>query len=158
MKQKLKIISSIVIAGIFLLIAFGSGGEETKKIKIDINDTKAIETYLQGKWAWEKHTGSPNETWRYRFEIQGNKLKIWDCISNVNDPFDMNVETHTHDFTLGEPTRDVDGYKCRYLLFDESNVSLTYRVLSPIWFISDERLNEPALNSSSGIPSWSKGW
>lgn len=159
MKHKyFKIITSILISIVFLVFAFGSGSDNTKKISIDINDTNAIQKYLQGKWEWERHTGSVNFTERFRFEIVGNKLKIWSCIGNTDDPFKMDMEDDPkiHEFTLGEPTRDVDGYHCRYLEFDEGNVSLAYRSLSPIWIVSDDNWNEPVIRCASGIPSWSR--
>ncbi len=126
--------------------------------KLGINDSKAIESYLQGKWSWEKHSGSVNDTRRYRFEIIGNKLKIWETINNMEDKFDMNHEPNVHEFSLGEPTRDVDGYQCRYLQFDEGNVSLTYRAISPIWFVADDHWDTPVIRCGSGLPSWSRGW
>ena len=159
-KNYLKIVSSIIICGAFLFIAFGSGGSDAEKIIVDINDPKAIETYMQGKWHFEDYAVSPNETTKYRFEIVGNTLKIWSCIGNVKDPFNMNLEgdPKIHEFTLGQPTRDVDGYHARYLEFDEGNVSLTYRALSPIWFLSDaEYWDEPQISSVGGN-YWGKGW
>lgn len=156
-KNHFKIIFSSVIIGIFLFFAVGCSSN-SKNSKIDINDTKAIDDYIQGKWSWEKHTGSANETWRYRFEIDGNKLKIWSCINNLDDPFDMNMKGDPViiEFTLGQPVRDMDGYHCRYLQSDDAN--FTYRALSSIWFVADEHWDEPVIRSGSGIPSWSKGW
>lgn len=154
-----KIISSTLLVGLFILFAYGSGSD-SEEVKVDINDTKAIESYLQGKWHWEKYSGNANETWKYRFEIVGNQLKIWSCIGNIDDPFDMNMEGNPkiHEFNLGQPSRDVDGYNCRYLEFDEGNVSLTYRAISPIWFVSDENWDTPVIRSASGTPSWTRGW
>jgi uncharacterized protein YecT (DUF1311 family) len=161
MKKKLKIISSAIITGVFLFFAFGSGSSDSnEKIKIDINDQKALEKYIQGKWSWEKETGDINHTWRYRFEIKGNKLRIWNCFNNTNDPFDMSEGYEEFNFTLGSPTRDVDGYKARYLefaLFDKTNFfGMTYESLSPFWLVSDDKWDTPVLRCSSGIPSWSR--
>jgi TonB family protein len=63
-------------------------------------------------------------------------------------------------FTLGNPTRDVDGYHSRYIefaLFEESNFfGLTYENLSPFWVVSDEKWDTPVIKCGSGIPSWSR--
>lgn len=63
-------------------------------------------------------------------------------------------------FTLGSPTRDVDGYKARYLefaVFDKTNFfGLTYEGLSPFWLVSDDNWDTPVLRCGSGIPSWSR--
>ena len=82
-KNHFKSLGSSILVGIFLFIAFGSG--ESEKVKIDINDQQALERYIQGKWSWESHTGDVNHTWRYRFEINGNKLKIWKCFNKDLD-------------------------------------------------------------------------
>jgi hypothetical protein len=159
MKTIYKSIFSVFITGIFLLFAIGSG-ESDKKVKIDINDQQALEKYIQGKWSWEKHTGDINHTWRYRFEINGNKLKIWTSFNNTDDPFDMSGGYEELNFTLGSPTRDVDGYKARFLefaLFDKTNFfGLTYEGLSPFWLVSDDNWDTPVLRCGSGIPSWSR--
>jgi hypothetical protein len=160
-KQYFKIISSSVIGLIFFLTAFGSrNSDSNEKIKIDINDQQALEKYIQGKWSWEKQTGDVNHTWRYRFEIKGNNLKIWNCFNNTNDPFDMSEGYEEFNFTLGSPTRDVDGYKARYLEFavlDKTNFfGMTYEALSPFWLVSDENWDTPVLRCGSGIPSWSR--
>lgn len=159
MRIKLFSIFSLLIVGFFLFLAFGSG-ESGEKVIIDINDQQALEKYIQGKWAWEKYTSDVNHTWRYRFEIIGNKLKIWSCFNNTDDPFDMSGGYEELTFTLGRPTRDVDGYKARYLefnLFDKTNFfGLTYEALSPIWLVSDDNWDKPVLRCASGIPSWSR--
>lgn len=155
-----KEIGSVLIVGVFLFLAFGSGSNSDEKIKIDINDTKALENYMQGKWSWEQHTGDINHTWRYRFEIKGNKLRIWRCWNNTDDPFDMNDGYEEFNFTLGSPTRDVDGYHARYLefaVFDKTNnFGGVYNSLSPFWIVSDDHWDTPVLRCSSGIPTWSK--
>ncbi len=161
MKKKLKIISSAIITGAFLFFAFGSGSSDSnEKIKIDINDQQALEKYIQGKWSWKKETGDINHTWRYRFEIKGNNLKIWNCFNNTKDPFDMSEGYEEFVFTIGAPTRDVDGYNARYLefaVFDKTNFfGMTYEALSPFWIVSDENWDTPVLRCSSGIPSWSR--
>lgn len=154
-----KIISTILIAFVFLFLAFGSG-ESDEKIKIDINDQQALEKYIQGKWSYEKHTGDVNHTWRYRFEIIGNKLKVYSCLNNTDDPFDMSGGYEEFNFTLGSPTRDVDGYKARFLEFsilDKTNFfGLTYEALSPFWLVSDDNWDTPVLRCGSGIPTWSR--
>jgi uncharacterized FlaG/YvyC family protein len=156
----LKIIGSILLVGAFLFIAFGSGSDSDEKIKIDINDTKALENYMQGKLSLEKHTGDINHTWRYRFEIKGNKLRIWRCWNNTDDPFDMSDGYEEFNFTLGSPTRDVDGYHARYLefaVFDKTNnFGGVYNSLSPFWIVSDDHWDTPVLRCASGIPTWSK--
>ncbi|MFV8390739.1 lysozyme inhibitor LprI family protein [Flavobacterium sp. LB1P71] len=156
----LKTIGSILLVGIFLFIAFGSGSDSDEKIKIDINDTKALENYMQGKWSLEKHTGDINHTWRYRFEIKGNKLRIWRCWNNIDDPFDMSDGYEEFNFTLGSPTRDIDGYHARNLefaLFDKTNnFGGVYNSLSPFWIVSDDHWDTPVLRCASGIPTWSK--
>lgn len=160
-KNYLKTIGGALIVVAFLLLAYGSGDtSDEEKITIDINDKKALENYIQGKWSWEKHTGDVNNTWRYRFEIIGNKIRIWSCLNNTDDPFDMSAGYEELTFSLGEPTRDVDGYKTRYLdfpLFENNNFfGLTYQALSPFWLISDDKFDRPKLNCGSGIPSWSR--
>lgn len=160
-KNYLKTIGGALIVIAFLLLAYGSGETSNEeKITIDINDKKALENYIQGKWSWEKHTGDVNNTWRYRFEIIGNKIRIWSCLNNTDDPFDMSAGYEELTFSLGEPTRDVDGYKARYLefpLFENNNFfGLTYQALSPFWLISDDKFDKPKLNCGSGIPSWSR--
>ncbi|MCR4030287.1 MULTISPECIES: lysozyme inhibitor LprI family protein [Flavobacterium] len=158
-KNYFKEIISVLIVGIFLFLAFASGSSD-EKIKIDINDTSALENYMQGKWSLEKHTGDINHTWRYRFEIKGNKLRIWRCWNNMDDPFDMSGGYEEFNFTLGSPTRDVDGYHARYLefaVFDKTNnFGGVYNSLSPFWIVSDEHWDTPVLRCASGIPTWSK--
>ena len=155
------ILSSIIIL-FFIIIAFGSSDSDdsSEKIKIDINNQAELEKYIQGKWSWEKYTDDINHTWRYRFEIEGNKLKIWSCFNNTDDPFDMSEGYEELTFTLGSPTRDVDGYHSRFLefaLFDETNFfGLTYENLSPFWIVSDENWDTPVIKCGSGIPSWSR--
>ena len=155
------ILSSIVIL-MFIIIAFGSSDSDdsSEKIKIDINNQAELEKYIQGKWYWEKHTGDINYTQRYRFEIKGNKLKIWSCFNNTDDPFDMSEGYEELTFSLGSPTRDVDGYHSRFFefaLFEESNFfGLTYENLSPFWVVSDENWETPVIKCGSGIPSWSR--
>lgn len=122
--------------------------------KIDINDVQQVKDVIQGKWSYEEHNGHINETTQYRFEIVGNQLKIWKTIGNMADSFDMGHEPTIHEFTLGEAVRDVDGQPCRYLNFDESDVSLTYRAIAPIWVVS----NPVKMKCYSGFPSWDKGW
>jgi hypothetical protein len=160
-KKYFKIISSIAIAGVFLVLAFGSGSSDSdEKITIDINNSQALQNYMQGKWSWEKHTGDVNHTWRYRFEIKGNKLKIWKCLNNTDDPFNMSEGYEEYNFTLGSPKRDIDGFNSRpleFAQFDETNYfGLTYNALSPFWLISDDRFDTPLLKCGSGIASWSK--
>ncbi len=121
----------------------------------NINDIEDIQRFMQGKWSYEVHTGNVNETLKYRFEIVGKTLKIWSDIGNVNDEFDMSGQPKVHDFILSDVTRDVDGHPCRYLQFDESNVSLTYRALSPIWVMSDKTTE---MRSDAGIPYWRRDW
>ena len=48
MKQKLKIISCSLVAGLFLLIAFGSGRSDSDKV--NIQSEQEIKSYLLGKW------------------------------------------------------------------------------------------------------------
>jgi hypothetical protein len=161
MKKFIKEIGSTLMVGVFLFLAFGSDdSSDSPKVKIDINNQQELEKYIQGKWSWERHTGDVNHTWRYRFEINGNKLKIWQCFNNMDDPFDMSEGYEEYNFTLGSPTRDVDGNKSRNLefaLFDKENFfGLTYNALSPFWVVSDENYNTPVLKCASGIPSWSR--
>lgn len=151
----------IVILGIAFIVNKCSGTfDKDEKIVININDKPALEKYIQGKWSWEKHTNDVNMTWRYRFEISGNTLRIWKSVNNTEDAFDMSEGYEEFHFTLGEPTRDVDGYKARYLefpLFDKSNFfGLTYENLAPFWIVSDEKWDTPVLKCGSGIPSWSR--
>jgi hypothetical protein len=158
-KKYFKEIISILIVGAFLFLAFASGSSD-EKIKIDINDTQALENYMQGKWSLENHTGDINHTWRYRFEIKGNKLRIWRCWNNMDDPFDMSAGYEEFNFTLGSATRDVDGYHARYLefaVFDKTNnFGGVYNSLSPFWIVSDDHWDTPVLRCASGIPTWSK--
>lgn len=158
MKPIYKTIFSIFLTGMFLLFAFGSG-ESDEKVKIDINDQQALEKYIQGKWSWEKHTGDINHTFRYRFEIIGNKLRIWSCFNNTDDPFDMSEGFEEYNFTLGKPKRDIDGFHARYLefgVFDNRNdYSLTFYSLGSFWLVSDENWDTPVLKCGSGI-SWSR--
>jgi hypothetical protein len=127
------------------------------KVKIDIKDKVALEDYMQGKWSWERYTGDPNGTWRYRFEIIGDKLRIWSCMNNVKDPFEMGEGYDEFVFSLGDATRDVDGYNARYLEFGvfDNEYSLTYFALEPFWLVSDENWDTPVLRCSTGMPSWS---
>lgn len=160
-KNYFKIISSLVIAVVFLFLAFGSGSSDSdEKVKIDINDTQALLNYMQGTWSWENHTGVVNETWRYRFEIKGSKLKVWKCLNNIEDPFDMSEGYEEYNFTLGSPRRDIDGFNSRNLefaLFDETNhLGLTYNALAPFWLICDDNWDTPNLRCASGIQPWSK--
>lgn len=152
----LKTIGSFLIVGMFLFLAFGSGSSE-KKIKIDINDKQALEDYIQGKWSFEKHTGDINHTWRFRLEIKGNKLRIWRCWNNMDDPFDMSGGYEEFNFTLGSPTRDIDGYHARNLefaVFDKTNnFGGVYNSLMPIWIVSDDHWDTPVLRCASGIPT-----
>ncbi len=155
------ILSSTIIL-FFIMIAFGSSDSDDsdEKVKIDINNQAELEKYIQGKWSWEKHTGDVNHTWRYRFEINGSKMKIWSCFNNTDDPFDMSEGYEELTFSLGSPTRDVDGYQARFLefpLFEESNFfGLTYEMLDPFWVVSDENWDTPVIRCGSGIPSWSR--
>lgn len=159
MYKYFKTISITITVFIFLALAFGSGDSD-EKIVINISDKQALEKYIQGKWSWEKHTGDVNMTWRYRFEIIGNTLRIWKCVNNTEDPFDMSEGYEELHFNLGEPTRDVDGYNARYLefgLFDKTNFfGLTYENLAPFWLVSDDNWDTPVLRCASGIPSWSR--
>lgn len=126
-------------------------------VRIDINKKQEVLGFIQGKWSWEKYV-SANETWRYRFEIVGDKIKIWTCVNNVKDPFIMD-EYEEFNFELGEPTRDVDGYNCRYLVINEFNndlVSLGLRSISPIWVVIDDYWKTPVVRCGSGIPVWDK--
>jgi len=148
----------IIVIGVLLFCAFiffmKYSNKENDSIKVDINNEQQILDAMQGRWSYNVHTGLVNETFQYRFEITGNQLKIWSDIGNVEDKFDMSKGYKTHKFTLSEPTRDVDGHPCRYLQFDESNVSLTYRSIDPIWVI-----DKPfAMRSGAGIPYWKRDW
>lgn len=87
MFKYIKTIITTITVFIFLALAFGSGDSD-EKVVINISDKQALEKYIQGKWSWEKHTGDVNMTWRYRFEIIGNTLRIWKCVSNTEDPLD----------------------------------------------------------------------
>jgi uncharacterized protein (TIGR02145 family) len=159
MFKYIKTIITTITVFIFLALAFGSGDSD-EKVVINISDKQALEKYIQGKWSWEKHTGDVNMTWRYRFEIVGNTLRIWKCVNNTKDPFDMSEGYEELHFSLGEPTRDVDGYNARYLafeVFDKSNFfGLTYESLAPFWLVSDDNWDTPVLRCASGIPSWSR--
>lgn len=152
----LKTIGSFLIIGVFLFLAFGSGSSG-KKIKIDINDSQALQNYIQGKWSFEKHTGDINHTWRFRLEIKGNKLRVWRCWNNMDDPFDMSGGYEEFNFTLGSPTRDIDGYHARNLefaVFDKTNnFGGVYNSLMPIWIVSDDHWDTPVLRCASGIPT-----
>ncbi len=154
MQNLYKILTSFLFSIVLIFLTNCSGGD--KKIKININDELALKKFMQGKWEFVNYTGNPNEHWRYRFEIEGNKLKIWFCISNKEDPFNMDEGPKIHEFTLSSPTRDALGYHCCYLQFDESKVSLTYRALAPIWIISDEHWDKPELCSGAGVRTWSR--
>ncbi len=75
MKQKLKIVSSLFIAGLFLLMAFGSGGSDNDEGKVNIKSEQEIKSYLLGKW-------NANKTYSgmvvyYRLEITENQIKYW---------------------------------------------------------------------------------
>lgn len=159
MFKYIKTIITTITVFIFLALAFGSGDSD-EKVVINISDKQALEKYIQGKWSWKKHTGDVNMTWRYRFEIIGNTLRIWKCVSNTEDPFDMSEGYEELHFSLGEPTRDVDGYNARYLefaVFDKTNFfGLTYENLAPFWLVSDDNWDTPVLRCASGIPSWSR--
>lgn len=158
-KKYTKIIGSAFIVTIFIFMAFGSN-ESTEKIKIDISNSQELLKYIQGKWSWERYTSDINHTWRYRFEIQGNKIKIWSCFNSTEDQFDMENGYEELTFNLGNPTRDVDGYKARYfefpLLDDNNFFGITYHAISPIWLVSDDNWDTPVLKCGSGIPSWSR--
>lgn len=140
----------------FLLMAWGSDSKSSEK-KVKLEDSAAITDFFQGKWKWIKYASLPNENHKFRFEISGNQLKIWSCIGNTNDPFNMSIsgQPHIHQFTLGPVTRDVDGQPCRYLEFDEGNVSLAYRCVSPIWITAYD--DEPTIWCAGGT-SWNRGW
>jgi hypothetical protein len=130
------ILFAFVLIAITITKSCNCGDTKSTSV-VDINDTNAITNYLQGKWSWERITTNPNETNKYRIEITGTTMKIWMDIGNSKDPFDMSEPPVSHQFTFSSPTRDVDGFRCRYLNFDEGNVSLVYRGVSPFWFISD---------------------
>lgn len=70
MKQKLKIISSLFIAGLFLLTACGKG-----KNTVDINSEGAVRQYLKGKWSNTKSFGGIVAY--YRYEITDSQVKFW---------------------------------------------------------------------------------
>jgi hypothetical protein len=135
-----------------------SGCINTKKSFIDVNDQPALEKFLQGKWSWDRHSGSINETRRYRFEIVESKMRLWHDISNVKDAFDMKVYEE-YNYHLGEPVRDVDGYHCRYLIINEfsnQDISLDLRNVLPIWIVADSAWDNPVVRCSGGMPSWSR--
>lgn len=160
MINKFKNLLAIFFGG-FLLLLVNSCIESNEKIIIDIDDVKSLQKYIQGKWEWEKYNVSPNETERYRFEIIGNQIKIWSCVSNVKDPFDMSGGYEELTFSWGNPKRDIDGYHARSLEFsvlDKNNFfGLTYENLAPFWVVSDaEYWDEPQIKNGGGIPSWSR--
>lgn len=156
MKQNSQAKNIYYILGAIALLAGVMMFKKAPNESLGVNSSAVeVQNYIQGKWAYEIHTGDINNTLRYRFEITGNTLKIWSDIGNIDDPFDMNHDIESHQFSLSEIIRDVDGNPSRYLDFDESNVSLTYRTLSPIWV----KLGKSGgLRSDAGIPYWRRGW
>ncbi len=151
--------NSALLFYIILITLFSSCGSNSEKVKIDINDTKALTEYLQGKWEHNVRSGSVNETRRYRIEIKGDKLKIWNCISNLDDPFNMKDGYDEFNFELAQPSRDIDGYESRYLIIDEFNnelISLRLRELEPIWLVSDKNWDTPVIRSGGGLPTWNR--
>ena len=73
MKQKLKIISCSLVAGLFLLIAFGSGRSESNKV--NIQSEQEIKSYLLGKW--KANLTLSGMVVFYRFEITDSQIKCW---------------------------------------------------------------------------------
>lgn len=70
MKQKLKIISSFFIAGLFLLTACGEG-----KNTVDINSEEAVRQFLKGKWSNTQTYGGIVAY--HRYEITDSQVKFW---------------------------------------------------------------------------------
>ncbi len=150
---------AILFYSIIIVLNFSCGSSSDEKITIDINDTKALTEYLQGKWEHNEYSSNVNETRRYRFEINGNKLKMWSCISNLDDPFNMKEGYDEFNFELSSPDRDNDGYHSRYLIINEFNnklITLEFRALSPIWLVSDKHWDTPVIRSGAGLPTWDR--
>ncbi len=157
-KNLIQVLSTIIIVSGFIILALGSGeSSKSDAKKIDINSTTEISNFLQGKWSWTDYTGGANGNTRYRIEINGNKITVLTCFGNIHDPFIANKPAEVLEFSLGEPTRDVDGRKCRFFNYRyDQNKSLAFRALEPIWVVVGK--DEPyILNGGGGIP-WDRGW
>jgi hypothetical protein len=149
-----KIISSILIVGAFILIAFGSGNEEKKEKYVDINNASATLQAIQGKHDYEI---IKSYNTKYRIEISGNKLKLW---STITDKFDMTESPDICEFSLGDVVKGIDGYDVRYLenKFDE-DLSLSYRAIEPFWVAeAPEGGISIRCSGGGGIFPWGDGW
>jgi hypothetical protein len=74
MKQKLKFASSFLVAGLFLFMAYGSGGSASAE-KVDIKSEQDCKSYVLGKWKDNK-TYSGMVVY-YRLEITNSQIKCW---------------------------------------------------------------------------------
>jgi hypothetical protein len=167
MKQQFKHIFSALIILSMIFLAFGSDETKDSKtventIKIDINNESEILNFIQGKWSWIDYSSGANSDIRYRFEINGNKITVLTCFGNLKDPFIANEKPEVLEFSIGKPTRDVDGHKCRYLEFSPfQNQSLLFRAISRggIWVIVESDWDTPVIRGGGGgVVSWDKGW
>ena len=165
MKQQFKHIFSALIILSMIFLAFGSDDSKdsnTSAKKIDINNETEISNFIQGKWSWIDYSSGANSNIRYRFEINGNKITVLTCYGNLEDPFVANEKPEVVEFSIGKPTRDVDGYNCRYLEFSPfQDQSLLFRAISRggIWVIVDSNWDTPVIKGGGGgVVSWDKGW
>ena len=140
---------SLVVFGLAISL-MSCGGSKAEAL--DINNEQAIINFMQGKWTFD-NTAKAIE---YRIEIVGNSMKLYGKVAGDNWKAVPDAERN---FTLGTPTMDVDKYyHIRYLEFDEGNLTLGFRSITPIWVVCDKAWGEPAMPYGGGFTYLRKGW
>jgi len=148
----------------FTILSIIACNNKTKKIMVDINNQKAVEDYLQGKWEFNNYWDGSKEGKhsRYRIEIKGNHLNVWRCYSDPSNPFDMSEGiTLSRDFTLGSPVSAEFGSTVRYLYVEKSReLSLFYLLFGQLRIDCDSRFDAPSLGTdiAQGWRKTGKDW
>jgi len=142
MKQQIfKVLGAHFVVAFFLFLAFGSGSNDDNvvytidKVK-DCSNKEEVLKAIQGKWQWTYLTGDPKDGGaEYRFEITGNKLKVWISREPWGQPFNMSKGYEEYFFDLSDVTSKEYMTDKRYLEFPNKGnfFGLTYHFLEPFW-------------------------
>jgi hypothetical protein len=128
-KQYLELITSSLVVGVFLLMAFGSGESDSKDNeetpKIDFNSATEVKNHIEGKWFLKNFDDKC-----VRLEISESRIKF-NCILNENYEFQKEDEEE-YSYTLTEAYgAEFKGQLQRFVSVS-GDKSLGFRIFDPI--------------------------
>lgn len=121
MRTKRLSIFSLIIAGFFLFLAFGSDDSSSSSSSgPDIEDESGIKQHIKGKWSTSFY--EMGTTWYYRFEITDSKLTYWTRFGE----WEWKQEPkERHNYELSHVIRDTYGAKFRALSIENTDLGLS---------------------------------